>query len=114
MSLYEGKNVGTFISKNKIDVIPEFGLDEENGEVEQTQTLSAFSSEDHNVNDYPITKSMTKFGSLVTAIRIAKWYAKANGYTSQNRSLYVSQDKVIFIGDHCVKYQFILILYSYY
>ena len=111
MSLYGGKKAGAFISEK--DVIPEFGLDEENGEVEKNQTQHLFSSENQNSVDCPNPKTITKFGSLVTAIRIAKWYAKANGYTSQNRSLYVSQDKVIFIGDHCVKYQFIF-LYSYY
>ena len=93
MSIDGGKNAGAFISEK--DVIPEFGLDEENGEVEQNQTQRLFSSENQNSDDRPIPKTMTKFGSLVTAIRIAKWYAKANGYTSQNRSLYVSQDKVI-------------------
>ena len=93
MSLNGGKNASAFISKK--DVIPEFGLDEENGEVEQNQTQRLFSSENQNSDDRTIPKTMTKFGSLVTAIRIAKWYAKANGYTSHNRSLYVSQDKVI-------------------
>ena len=93
MSLDRGKNVSAFISEK--DVIPEFGLDEENGEVEQNQTQHLFSSENQTSDDRSTPKTMTKFGSLVTAIRIAKWYAKANGYTSQNRSLYVSQDKVI-------------------
>ena len=94
MSLDGGRNSVAFISEK--DVIPEFGLDEENSEVEQNLTQHLVSSENQNSDDRHIPKAMTKFGSLVTAIRIAKWYAKANGYTSQNRSLYVSQDKVIF------------------
>ena len=94
MSLDGGRNAVALISEQ--DVIPEFGLDEENSEVEQNQTQHLVPSENQDSDDRYIPKTMTKFGSLVTAIRIAKWYAKANGYTSQNRSLYVSQDKVIF------------------
>ena len=34
------------------------------------------------------------FGAILSAIRIAKWMAKAYGYTSQKKSLYVPDDSV--------------------
>ena len=34
------------------------------------------------------------FASVVTAIQIAKWMAKAYGYSSRKKALYKSQDKV--------------------
>ena len=38
------------------------------------------------------------FGSIVTAIRIAKWMAKAYGYAQQKKSLYAPQDTVNRVG----------------
>ena len=35
------------------------------------------------------------FGSVVTAVRIAKWMARAYGYAADKKSLYISQDLVI-------------------
>ena len=45
----------------------------------------------------PVSRDRPKsgFGSVVTAIRIARWMAKAYGYASQKKSLYVPQDSVI-------------------
>ena len=39
-------------------------------------------------------KKSASFSSIVTAIRVAKWMAKAYGYTSKQKSLFISQDKV--------------------
>ena len=47
------------------------------------------------------TKSIS-FSAMVTAINVAKWMARAYGYSSRNKSLFVSQDKVcsIFFCSH--------------
>ena len=47
------------------------------------------------------TKSIT-FSSVITAINVAKWMARAYGYSSHNKSLFVSQEKVcsIFVCSH--------------
>ena len=39
-------------------------------------------------------KKSASFSSIVTAIRVAKWMAKAYGYTSKQKSLFIPQDKV--------------------
>ena len=39
-------------------------------------------------------KKSASFSSIVSAIRVAKWMAKAYGYTSKQKSLFISQDKV--------------------
>ena len=47
------------------------------------------------------TKSIS-FSAMVTAINVAKWMARAYGYSSRNKSLFTSQDKVcsIFVCSH--------------
>ena len=40
----------------------------------------------------------SNFGSIITAIRIAKWMAKAYGFASQKKSLYAPQDTVNRLG----------------
>ena len=47
------------------------------------------------------TKSIS-FSAMVTAINVAKWMARAYGYSSRNKSLFTSQDKVcsIFVCNH--------------
>ena len=53
------------------------------------------------------TKSIT-FSSVITAINVAKWMARAYGYSSRKKSLYVSQEKVcsIFICKRALPNQF--------
>jgi hypothetical protein len=78
-----------FDAEDELEV-PEFQVD---GESEDAMNFGC--NESHI--DYKVSgeKRTTGFASLVTAIRIAKWVARANGFTSKNKSLYVSQDKVI-------------------
>ena len=42
-------------------------------------------------------KKRQAFSSIVTAIRVAKWMAKAYGYTSKQKSLFIPQDQVYHI-----------------
>ena len=47
------------------------------------------------------TKTIS-FSAMVTAINVAKWMARAYGYSSRNKSLFTSQDKVcsMFVCSH--------------
>ena len=73
--------------------IPEF---EEDGENEDTMIEGVNEQRGYQLDDRIIgERTRPVFASLVTAIRIAKWFARANGFTSKNKSLYVSQDMVI-------------------
>ena len=76
---------------NELEV-PEFQVDGENESVMNKDLADNNASRDKKVS---VEKPKSGFASLVTAIRIAKWVARANGFTSKNKSLYVSQDKVI-------------------
>ena len=42
----------------------------------------------------PSKRPQSGFGSIVIAMRIAKWMAKSYGYSNKKKSLYVSQDTV--------------------
>ena len=75
--------------------VPEFQIDGENEDAVDKDFVDFECNEYHIDNKVSGEKSKTGFTSLVTAIRIAKWFARANGFTTKNKSLYVSQDKVI-------------------
>ena len=95
MPLDKGNSSNTSAFGNIAEEIPEFQLDEEIGSAGNMQTQHSLCDENHKV-DEPITKKpKTEFAGLITAIRIAKWFARANGFTAHNKSLYVSQDTVI-------------------
>ena len=48
-----------------------------------------------NVNaTSPSKRPQSGFGSIVIAMRIAKWMAKSYGYSNKKKSLYVAQDTV--------------------
>ena len=80
---------------NSAEEIPEFQLEEEIGLAGNMQTQHFLCDENHKVDKTITQKPKKDFASLITAIRIAKWFAKANGFTAHNKSLYVSQDTVI-------------------
>ena len=72
-------------------------LDLEEPPEEEDDTSSRYGAESSSQTTKLIEESPSKsrgFSSIVTAIRVAKWMAKAYGYTSKQKSLFVSQDKV--------------------
>ena len=81
----------TIDADNELEA-PEFQVDGENESLINKDLADSNVSEDDKVS---VEKPKSRFASLVTAIRIAKWVARANGFTSKNKSLYVSQDKVL-------------------
>ena len=72
-------------------------LDLEEPPEEEDDTSSRYGAESSSQTTKLIEEGPSKsrgFSSIVTAIRVAKWMAKAYGYTSKQKSLFVSQDKV--------------------
>ena len=77
--------------------IPEFEEDEENEDtmIEGLDEQGSNQLEDKILGEKTRPVFQSRVNKVLTAIRIAKWFARANGYTSENKSLYVSQDTVI-------------------
>ena len=77
--------------------VPEFETDVENSyivkidKIEEDMTSNEVKNESSSLSDRP----KSGFSSLVTAIRVAKWLAKAYGYATQKKLLYAPQDTVI-------------------
>ena len=77
--------------------VPEFETDVENSyivkidKIEEDMTSNEVKKESSSLSDRP----KSGFSSLVTAIRVAKWLAKAYGYATQKKLLYAPQDTVI-------------------
>ena len=70
---------------------------EEPEEDEETSSV-AYGAESYSPFNRTFSEDSHKsvsFSSLVTAIRVAKWMARAYGYTPECKSLFTSQDKVI-------------------
>ena len=64
---------------------------------EEEDTSSRYGAESSSQTTKLIGEGPSKsrgFSSIVTAIRVAKWMAKAYGYTTKQKSLFISQDKV--------------------
>ena len=95
MSLDKDNSCNTSNFANIAEEIPEFQLDEEIALAGNMQTQHSLCDENHKVDETITKKTKNDFASLITAIRIAKWFAKANGFTAHNKSLYVSQDTVV-------------------
>ena len=77
--------------------VPEF-----NDETDTESTIVKIDKIDNNFlkTNNPVSASRPKsgFGSIITAIRIAKWMAKSYGYATQKKALYTPLDTVKF---HC-------------
>ena len=76
--------------------IPEFRTDDDSvvvkiDKIEEEKE----SNEQKKSNSSSSERPKSGFTSLVTAIRVAKWLAKAYGYATQKKSLYAPQDTVI-------------------
>lgn len=77
--------------------VPEFETDVESSyivkidKIEEDMTSNKVKNESSSLSDRP----KSGFSSLVTAIRVAKWLAKAYGYATQKKLLYAPQDTVI-------------------
>ena len=71
-------------------LVPEEPPEEE----ESSSTYGAESSSQTRKLIEDVPSKSRGFSSIVTAIRVAKWMAKAYGYTSKQKSLFISQDKV--------------------
>ena len=78
------------------DDIPEFRTDDESIVVRIDKIDDNESDEVTNNNNCSSMRPKSGFGSLVTAIRIAHWMAKAYGYVAEKKSLYAAQDTVIY------------------
>ena len=64
---------------------------------EGEDTTSAYGAESSSPMRKVTNEGTSKnrgFSSIVTAIRVAKWMAKAYGFTSKQKSLYIPQDQV--------------------
>ena len=82
------------IDENESLLVPE---EPEEGEDDEESAYGADSSPAHNITIYEESPKSEKsfsggFSSLVTAIRVAKWMAKAYGYSSKCKSSFLSQD----------------------
>ena len=77
--------------------IPEFRTDNDDSYVVKLDKIDDEneSNEQKNDNSGPSSRPKSGFSSLVTAIRVAKWLAKAYGYATQKKLLYAPQDTVI-------------------
>ena len=77
--------------------VPEF-----NDETDTESTVVKIDKIDNNFlsTNNPVSASRPKsgFGSIITAIRIAKWMAKSYGYATQKKALYTPLDTV---KSHC-------------
>ena len=75
--------------------VPEF-----NDETDNESTIVKIDKIDNNFlsTNNPVSASRPKsgFGSIITAIRIAKWMAKSYGYATQKKALYTPLDTVKF------------------
>ena len=82
--------------------VPEFRTDNDDSYVVKIDKIDDEneSNEQTNVNLSPSSRPKSGFTSLVTAIRVAKWLAKAYGYVTQKKLLYAPQDTVIGYLDH--------------
>ena len=64
---------------------------------EEEDTTSAYGAESSSPMRKITSEGPSKsrgFSSIVTAIRVAKWMAKAYGFTSKQKSLFIPQDQV--------------------
>ena len=82
------------IDENESLLVPE---EPKEGEDDEESAYGADSSTAHNITIYEESPKSEKsfsggFSSLVTAIRVAKWMAKAYGYSSKCKSSFLSQD----------------------
>ena len=77
--------------------VPEFRTDNDDSYVVKIDKIDDEneSNQQTNVNLSPSNRPKSGFTSLVTAIRVAKWLAKAYGYVTQKKLLYAPQDTVI-------------------
>ena len=76
--------------------VPEFRTDENDSLSIKSENVNDSESNNHlGLKKMTADRRPSRFGSVVSAIRIAKWMARAYGYASQKKSLYVSQDVVI-------------------
>ena len=76
--------------------IPEFRTDDDSVVV-KIDNIEEEKESNEQMNSNPSSSERPKSGftSLVTAIRVAKWLAKAYGYATQKKLLYAPQDTVI-------------------
>ena len=97
--------------------IPEFRTDDDSVVV-KIDNIEEEKESNEQMNSNPSSSERPKSGftSLVTAIRVAKWLAKAYGYATQKKLLYAPQDTVIRSKekDYWVKFirQFISVILS--
>ena len=76
--------------------IPEFRTDDDSVVV-KIDNIEEEKESNEQMNSNPSSSERPKSGftSVVTAIRVAKWLAKASGYATQKKLLYAPQDTVI-------------------
>lgn len=90
-------NITVYPATEKVDdllIVPEEPTeDDESGITDYGPTSSVNRSRTMRSTSQESAKS--GFASVVTAIRIARWMARAYGYASQKKALYVPQDQVL-------------------
>ena len=85
-------NKCTILDEDETLVVPE---EPENDEDEDESAYGADSSTERKrtiSEESPKSVKSVGFSSVITAIRVAKWMAKAYGFTSRCKSSFTSQD----------------------